>query len=266
MKRISVAIATYNEEANIVDCLKSAQLCAQEIVVVDGSSTDKTVALATPLASKIIVKDNKLMFHINKNIAIDNCGGDWILQLDADERVSKDLAEELTQVASGDTEYNGFYVRRKNLFLGRFMKKTGVYPDPVIRFFKKGKGKLPAKSVHEQIEIEGRVGWLKNDLIHFADPTFFRYLVRSNRYTTLAALELRQQDPGTSLFAMMKFIIFLPTARFLSLYIRHKGFADGFPGFVFSLYSALHLVTAYIKYWEAKNESGDRFKPLEQWA
>lgn len=266
MSKISVAIATFNEEKNIVDCLGSVKNLADEIVIVDGSSTDQTVELARRFTDKIIVKDNPQMFHINKNAAIDYCSGDWILQLDADERVSPKLAEEIKKIAQGGSDYDGFWIKRRNFFLGQWMTKTGMYPDPVIRFFKNGQGRLPEKSVHEQIEIAGKVGTLINDLIHLADPNFSRYLLRSNRYTTLTAREFLQQDVGTGPGSIMKYMFFLPAARFLQLYIRHKGFADGFAGLVFSLFSGLHIATAYIKYWEAKHEGGAGHISLDEWA
>ncbi|MBI4039330.1 glycosyltransferase family 2 protein [Candidatus Daviesbacteria bacterium] len=266
MNRVSVAIATFNEEKNIVDCLESVRQLADEIVVVDGSSSDQTVELARRFTDKIIIKDNPQMFHINKNAAIDYCSGDWILQLDADERVSAALAAEIKKIAQEGSVYDGFWIKRRNFFLGRWMRKTGMYPDPVIRLFKNGTGRLPEKSVHEQIEIAGKVSALTNDLIHLADPNFSRYLLRSNRYTTLTAREFLQQEVGTGVWPIIKYLFFLPAARFLQLYVRHKGFADGFAGLVFSFFSGLHIATAYIKYWEAKHEGGAGHISLDEWA
>jgi len=253
--RISAALATFNEEKNIVDCLNSLKTFADEIVVVDGTSSDRTVELSQREGARVIVTTNKLMFHINKNIAFKNCRGDWIFYIDADERVSMELAEELKGVAAREPSENGFWINRKNWFLGGFLTKGGAYPDPVIRFFRRGKGILPEKSVHEQVKIEGKVGYLNNDLLHLADPTFERYLKRANRYTDLTAQELRKKDPGRTIWPVFFYMIFKPAATFLNIYFRHKGYHDGFRGFIWALFSSAHHFYAYVKYWSDKDNS-----------
>ncbi len=255
MPKLSVALATYNEAENIVDCLNSVKDVADEIVIVDGTSSDDTAKLAKKLGAKVISEPNRKNFHTNKQIAIDACRHPWILQLDADERVSSELAKEIKEILSQDSKTlpAAYYLKRRNYFLGRWMKKGGLYPDPVIRLFQKGKARLPQKNVHELMEVDGEIGWLKNDLLHYADPTFSRYLKRSNRYTTLQAeIWLKENKLGTGLFTILNYFTLKPTLRFLEIYLRHKGFMDGFPGFVFAVYSGLHLTTSYVKYWEKK--------------
>ncbi|MFA5750216.1 MAG: glycosyltransferase family 2 protein [Candidatus Shapirobacteria bacterium] len=251
---ISVAIATYNEENNIQRCLEAVNDWVDEIVIADGSSQDKTIEIASKFKKvKIIKTTNKPMFHLNKNIAIDGCKSDWILQLDADEIVTKELKEEILNIAQkdpSDIKENGFWVPRKNYFLGAFLKKGGQYPDPTIRFYKNGKGRLPCVDVHEQAKIEGLVGWLKNDLEHYADTSFSLYLLRANRYTTLLAKELQEKKVKISGFSFLNYYLFKPLWWFLLTFFRHKGFYDGFPGFVFSFYSALRFPICYTKYWE----------------
>lgn len=250
MTKISVAIATFNEEENIGPCLESVKW-ADEIIVVDGSSIDKTREIAKKLGAKVIKTTNKPMFHINKNMAIDACTGDWILQLDADERVTPELAAEMKKIAQKPIKKSipiAYWIKRKNYFLGRFLKKGGQYPDPVIRFFKKGKARLPEKSVHEQMKVDGKVGWLKNDLIHLATPKFSRYLLRENRYATLEAADMFKKKLPISPFTIMIYIIIAPLRTFLSIFFRHKGFVDGWQGFVFALFSGLHHAWAFAKY------------------
>lgn len=265
MSKISVAIAAFNEEKNIVDCLESVKW-ADEIILVDGNSKDKTREIAKKYTDKIIVTENKPMFHINKNMSIDACTSDWILVLDADERVPDELASEMRQTVKKGSDFAAFWIKRSNYFLGGWLKKGGAYPDPVIRFFKKGKARHPEISVHEQLKVDGEVGWFKNDLLHFADPSFSRYLMRSNRYTSLEAEKIFGDDPGTGIVSIINYFILKPKFRFLSLYLRHRGFMDGFPGFVWALYSALHIATSYVKYWEAKNAHRDRYDPSSDWA
>jgi len=248
--KISVAIATFNEEKNIADCLDSIRELADETVVVDGSSTDKTVEIAQKYGAKVIVTDNPPIFHINKQKAIDACTSEWILQLDADERVTSELGDEILNIVKSKTEFNGFWIPRRNYFLGRYLTKGGQYPDYTLRLYRKGKGRLPCRSVHEQAEVKGKVGFLKNDLLHLADPNFSRYLVRFDRYTSLIVDEMAQSKVKLNLFTVMNYMVFKPLRWFLLTYFRHKGFVDGFPGFVFSLFSGLRFMVAYIKYWE----------------
>ncbi len=260
MHKLSVAIAVYNEEDNIGPCIKSVSNLADEVVIVDGSSTDQTVKIASKLGAKIIHEKNRRNFHINKQIAIEACLGPWILQLDADERVSPSLAKEISQILKSDISlrHSAYYLKRRNFFLGRWMKKGGMYPDPVIRLFQKGKARLPQKSVHELMEVSGDTGWLNEDLLHIADPSFSRYLLRSNRYTSLQADSWAKEGKWrVNFFSHIRMFVFAPLWRFLSIYIRHKGFLDGFQGFVFALYSALHITTSYIKYWERQTGSSE---------
>lgn len=247
--KISVALATFNEEKNLPVCLDSVKGLAEEIVVVDGGSTDKTVAIAQKHGAKVIATTNKPIFHINKQMAIDACQGDWILQFDADEQVTPELRKEIQEVIR-ETRYDGFWLPRKNSFLGRYLTKGGQYPDYTLRLYRQGKGRLPCKSVHEQAVVDGKVGYLKNDLLHHPFPDFLEYLNKANRYANLVAAEYKEQNIGTNFFTTIKYLLFLPKLTFFNLYIRHRGFVDGFPGFVFALFSAIQKMTAYIRYWE----------------
>lgn len=253
--KLSVALAVYNEEDNLAACLDSIKSLASEIVIVDGGSLDKTVSIASSYGAKVIVEENRTNFHINKQHAIDACKGDWILQLDADERVSTMLLAEIKQIITGDPAIaaDAYYFKRRNYFLGRWMNKGGMYPDPVIRLFRKGKAHLPQASVHELMSVDGTTKWLTNDLLHIADPNFTRYLLRSNRYTSLQAADwLKEGKIGTTWSSILTYMILKPLVRFLEIYFRHKGFMDGFPGFVFAWYSGLHIASSYVKYWEKK--------------
>ena len=251
--KISAAMATFNEEKNIIDCIESLKTFADEIVVVDGTSSDRTAELAKREGARVIVTANKSMFHINKNMAFKNCQNEWIFYIDADERVSGELARELKDVIKRNPPENGFWINRKNWFLGGFLTKGGAYPDPVIRFFRRGKGILPEKSVHEQVKIDGKVGYIKNDLLHLADPNFERYLLRANRYTDLTAEELRKKNPGRGIWPIFYYMMLKPVLTFINIYFRHKGYVDGFRGFIWVLFSSAHHFYAYVKYWSNIN-------------
>ncbi len=255
---ISVAIATYNEEKNIGRCLKAVRGWVDEIIVVDGSSDDRTREIAKELGAKVIKTTNKPNFHINKQMAIDKCQSDWFLQLDADEIVTPGLKEEILAALEEDPVVDGFKIPRKNYFLGRWLAKGGQYPDYVTRLFRKGKGKLPCASVHEKMKItSGKVGRLESALDHHPYPSFAEYLHKFNRYTELTAQNFAKENKAANLLQYIK-LEFKAAGDFLNRYIRHKGFMDGFPGLMFALFSSLHPIVAYIKYWEIKHATSKK--------
>src|SRR3989344_5064583 len=252
MKKLSVVLATFNEEENIERCLLAVKDFADEIVIVDGTSKDRTVEIAKSLGARVIVTTNKANFHINKQMAIDAAKGEWILQLDADEVVGVDLEKEIKEIIKKNPEENGFWMPRKNYFLGRFLMKGGQYPDYTIRLYRNGKGRLPQKDVHEQAVIDGSVGHLKSPLLHYPYRDFNFYLSKWNRYNDFAVPQIRAQLAGKNIVKKILFgisyLILNPIYWFLSTYFRHKGFMDSWQGFVFSLFSALRFPVTYIKY------------------
>ena len=272
-------MASFNNEDCIADCLKSVNDWVDEIIVVDGYSTDKTAEIAKKLGAIVLLRPNNPIFHIQKSIANQAAKSDWILQLDTDEIVTPGLKKEILGILKGEYfGYDGwisplkstlnkitnifpgprqlekpasaYWLPRKNLFLNRYLKNAGQYPDPVIRLFQRGKAFLPAKDVHEQMEVKGTIGWLKSDLDHRATPNFARYLLREDRYSSLQAKHLKDQGVRITLFNTVNYLFIKPLFTFLSLYVRHRGLLDGFPGFVFSLYSGLHHAFSYMKLWE----------------
>jgi glycosyltransferase involved in cell wall biosynthesis len=252
---ISVAMATFNEEDNIKRCLDSVAKWVDEIVIVDGQSTDHTVSLARSYPHvRIISTPNLQMFHVNKQMAIDACKFDWILQLDTDEVISDDLKNIIIKTINRNPSENGFWINRQNFFLGKFLTKGGIYPDPTIRLYRRGFGSLPCKDVHEQANIIGKVGHLHSDLLHYSDPTFSRYLLRNDRYTSLLAADLQSKNITINFGNFLKYFIFLPTYWFFLAYIVHRGYVDGFPGFVFAWYSSLRFPLAYIKLFELSHD------------
>lgn len=244
---LSLAIATFNEERNLDACLSSVSRFVDEIIVVDGGSKDKTVQIASRYTKHIIKTDNPPIFHINKQKALDACTGEWILQLDADEIVTDALRKEIEDIIR-DTKFKGFYIPRKNFFWGHMMKKGGQYPDYVIRLVKRGYATFPCKSVHEQIEISGEVGYLKNPLLHYSYRTKEDYWKKADTYTTLTALELKRNNIPRTISSWITYSIWKPIGTFFQIYFRHKGFLDGWHGFVFAYWSALHHSIAYKKY------------------
>ena len=288
-KGLSVVLAVYNEESNLADCLESVKGIASEIVIVDGTSTDNTVMIAKQYDAKIVVRENPSIFHINKQIALEKAEYEWILQLDADERVSKALADEIVKVIHLDEEEQeryqenlvnrelflrnqeqwelkqgkfskssgeivGYFMPRLNYFLGKYLRYGGVYPDGAVRLVKNGKAWFPCKDVHEIIQLDGRVGWLGSDLLHYDSPTFSRYIKRNTRYVHLIANQLRDEKVGKNLFQFLNYVFYKPMHWFLITLIRHKGILDGWQGVVFSFFSALRFPRAYIEYLMKNDE------------
>ena len=251
-QELSVVLATFNEEKNLPACLDSVKGLASEIVIVDGSSTDKTTEIAKKYGAKVLVTQNLPIFHINKQKAIDLATKDWILQLDADERVSPKLASEIRSILTNPSSVNGYWIPRKNWFLGRFLMKGGQYPDYTLRFYRKGKGYLPQKDVHEQALVEGHVGYLKESLLHFPYENFASYYLKWDRYSDLLASQieesLKDKNSHVKIVYGVGYLIIKPVHWFLTTYIRHKGFMDAWPGFVFSFFSALRFPVSYLKY------------------
>lgn len=247
-------MATFNEESNIKRNLDAIHDWVDEIVIVDENSTDNTITIAKKYSKvKIISTKHEAIFHITKQKAIDACTGDWILQLDTDEVVTTELKNEIIKTINSNPIENGFWINRSNFFLGKFLKKGGIYPDPTIRLYRQGTGKLPCLDVHEQAAINGQVGHLKSDLLHYSDPTFSRYLIRHDRYTSLLASDLKKQNVKISSTNFILYYIFKPIHWFILSYLRHRGYVDGFPGLVFAYYSALRFPSAYTKLYEIYN-------------
>ena len=280
---LSVALATYNEEKNIADCINSVKSIADEVVVVDGSSQDKTVEIAKKLGAKVIIRENPPIFHINKQKALETCRGEWILQLDADERVTPSLAAEIKevilmsqakiekhqaalphqelfekhrrllvardgQIGTDKGPYAGFFVARLNDFWGKYLRFGGVYPDGVIRLVKKGKAYFPCRSVHEQIVVKGRVGWLKEDLVHLSNPNREIYFLRNNQYINLMVEDFKKENLEKNLVNFIAYMLIRPLNWFLSTQVIHRGILDGFHGILFSFFSALRFPKAYWRY------------------
>jgi len=242
---ISVVLATHNEEKNLARALDSIKQFANEIVIVDGNSTDNTVKIAQSYQAVVLQTTNKPIFHINKQLAIDQAKNNLILQLDADEAVDQELAKFIIDLdrnlmaKPSAVIDSAWWIRRKNNFLGHWLKKGGQYPDPVIRLFIKNKAFLPQKSVHEQMTVKGSIGWATGHLCHYSNPTLADYWRKLQAYTALEADKFSQTKLTVPLALYYLFI--KPIITFLTLFFRHKGFIDGIYGFLFAFLSALHF-------------------------
>jgi glycosyltransferase involved in cell wall biosynthesis len=247
--RISIALITFNEEANLARTLDSVKLLMRdgqgEIIVLDSGSTDRTLEIARSYGAKIFIEPWK-GFAAQKNSAMEKASGDWVLQLDADEALEQELAEEIV-VATGDGTAVGFFIPRKNFFLGRWIKHGGFYPDPKLRLIRRGAGKFEEYGAHPTIKVNGPTDRLKHALLHNAYPTLRGYIDHMNSYSSSGA-EVAVEK-GHRAFNLIN-IVLRPKLTFLYNYIFRLGFLDGREGLLLHMYHSVYVSWKYAKAWE----------------
>ncbi len=242
MPKISAIVITYNEELNIRECLESLKW-TDEIIVIDSTSKDKTVEIAAEFTSNVITTGGNDTYGKKRNIGIEKTTGEWILWIDADERVTPELKTEIEQsITAGEAD--AYYINRKSFFISKFIKHCGWYPDYTLRLFKKSTGiKFDDAKVHEKISYSGKTSRLKNQLIHYTDRDFEHYLAKMNNYTTLSAEEMHRSSKKTSFFD----IIFRPAFTFFKMYFLKLCILDGYMGLVLCTLSSIHVSFKYSK-------------------
>jgi glycosyltransferase involved in cell wall biosynthesis len=273
---LSVVIITHNEEANLGRTLESVQplVCdgKGELIVVDSGSTDRTVEIAKSYGAKVFAEPWK-GYAAQKNSAIEKATGDWILSLDADESLEPELAALLAGHSSspkiGSAEWclamslagnnaanlqgepAGFWLPRKNFFLGRWIKHGGFWPDRKLRLFRRGKGKVKEALVHETIEVSGNTVALEHGLLHHSYPTLSDYVDHMNRYSSLGAeMAVAKGRRGS-----VSNIVFRPLATFIYNYFFRLGFLDSREGLLLHLYHAVYVSWKYAKVWELEHSA-----------
>lgn len=246
MPRISAIIIVYNEEKNIQRCLESLNW-ADEIVVVDSFSQDRTKEIASSFTTKIFDLEWQ-GFGKQKEFARTKASYKWVLSIDADEVVSEKLRDEIKNILSKDDASDGYYIPRLSNFLGRWIRHSGWYPDRVLRLFKKDKARFDESPVHEKLILDGKAGFLKDDILHYTDPDISHYLSKMDRYTTLSAEKLAAEGKSVTLFDLL----FRPMAIFVKMYLFKAGFLDGWQGFVLACFSSFHVFTKYAKLWHLR--------------
>jgi glycosyltransferase involved in cell wall biosynthesis len=254
--KLSVCIITLNEEANIARTLASVRF-AQEIILVDSGSTDRTVEIAREHGAQVFVEP-WAGFAAQKNSAIDKCTGDWILSLDADEEVSPQLQAQIRALLPSHHFSEGYCIPRRNLFFGRWIKHGGFYPDLKLRLFKRGAARFEDRAVHETMTIRGRATTLDCDLIHHAYPTLESYIEHMNHYSTLGAtIALKKGKTSRSLPAFLANVVLRPVATFIWNYFFRLGFLDGREGLLLHLYHCTYVGWKYAKAWQLGIGRGD---------
>jgi glycosyltransferase involved in cell wall biosynthesis len=239
MPKLSVTVIALNQEANIGPCLQSVAW-ADEIVVVDSGSSDRTLEVARAFTDRVFTVPWQ-GFGRTKNFALDQARGEWVFSLDTDERVAAALKEEILQVVKAGGPQAGYRVPRKNYFGGRWVRNLGWYPDYTLRLFRRGQGRFKEREVHEEVEVNGPVGTLINPLDHYSYNDLAQYASRQDRYARLAAREMARQGrrpfPGE--------LMWRPFFTFLNLFFLKKGFLEGFLGIRLAMHSSRYNFLKY---------------------
>jgi (heptosyl)LPS beta-1,4-glucosyltransferase len=242
---ISVVVSAYNEEKTLGRCLSSI-LFADEIIVVDNSSLDKTAEIAKKHKARLYRQPNQLMLNINKNFGFTKATSDWILNLDADEEIPKDLAVEIQKTIEANPPEFGFWIKRKNYSFGKWIAHGLWWPDKQLRLFRREKGKFPCVHIHEYIEVEGKTGELHEPYIHYNYESVHQYLGKIDRASTSEALSLKKMDYQLAWHDAFRF----PLSDFLKIYFAQQGYKDGLHGIVLALFQAFYSFCVFAKFWE----------------
>ena len=241
---VSVAIITKNEERNIKDALESVK-DFEEIVIVDAFSEDKTLDICRKYTDKIFQYEWQ-GFAKQKQLAIDKTTLSWVFVLDADERVTEPLKKEIMKKIKEDKD--GYFIPRKNFFLGRWIKHSGWWPDYTLRLFKKEKGKVELREVHEKIIVDGKIGYMKEPFLHYTYQNIEEFIKKMNNYASLSAQEIVKRNP--SRYKIFYKIIFSPCFTFLKMYFFRLGLLDGIRGLILAMLYSFYGFLKYAKVWE----------------
>jgi glycosyltransferase involved in cell wall biosynthesis len=250
VQKLSVIIPCYNEERNIGDCIKTVQW-ADEILAVDSFSTDSTVDIARSLGATVL-QHEYVNSAAQKNWAIPQAENDWVLIVDADERVSDGLREEVQQVLRADGPCDGYWIRRENYFFGRRIRFSGWRNDGVVRLFRRDRGRYEEKHVHASLLVDGRVGKCRHPFLHYSYRTIEDELVKIRRYGAWGAEDARAAKKK----AGVRRLLLHPAFRFFYDYVVRGGFLDGKHGLVLCMFNAFGAFYKYARLWEMELAEG----------
>jgi glycosyltransferase involved in cell wall biosynthesis len=247
MKSLSVVIITFNEEENIGKCIESVKRIADEIVVVDSFSTDKTAVVATAAAARFFY--HKFAGHIEqKNFARTKAVSNWVLSLDADETLSYELLAQLIAWKNEpeDEQITGYYMNRLNFYCGKPIKTCGMYPDQKLRLWQKDAGSWQGVNPHDKFVLNEseKVGFMKGDILHNTWPTYKAFMQQVDKFATISAQQLKSRNLAYLIYKM----IFSPPFKFIKIYFFKAGFTEGLTGIIICFHQAREV---FLKYFRA---------------
>lgn len=250
---LSVCVICFNEERNIRRCLESATW-ADEIIVVDSMSQDRTAEIAREYTDKVY-QQAWPGYVEQKNFALSKAKGNWILSIDADEEISQGLKDEIRKEIEKEDAKDGYRIPRLSFYQGRWIKHSGFYPDRQLRFFRRNRGYWVGKRVHEMIHVNGKVALLRNNLLHYPyKGTISGQLKTVDKFSTLLAENMYEEGKRYHLF----FLLMRPFFKFTEMYFIKLGFLDGIAGFIIALTSAYAMFVRYVKLRELCNRVGNQ--------
>jgi len=247
MDRLSVVIITKNEEKRIEQCLESIKW-VDEIIIVDDYSQDNTVGICRKYTEKIYFR--KLdSFSVQKQFGVNLATGEWVLILDSDEILSPGLQEEIKDILKKGSSYDGFFIWRKTFYLGKWIKHSGWYV-PIVRLFRRTKGKLDSRFVHEKILVDGKIGYLTEPILHYSYQSIDQHIKKLNIFTTYDAKEVLKRKINITFGNAFWYLLIKPFLMFVKKFIILRGFMDGIEGFIISVFTGLSVFLTYTKVWE----------------
>lgn len=252
--KISAVVSAYNEEKLLGDCLKSLKDLADEIILVDNSSQDRTANIAKKYTPKIFtVANDPVMLNKNKNFGFTKATGDWIISIDADERITTELAKEIKK-AIKSKGIVGFEIPRKNIIFNKWIQHSIWWPDYNLRLFRRGSGKFPLRHVHEKLKVSGKVAKLENPIEHLNYQTISQYIRKLDGSYTESEVEIYiKSGKNISWYDAMRF----PVADFIQTFFLQKGYKDGMHGLVLSILQSFYAFIVFAKIWERKENFKD---------
>lgn len=247
---ISVVISTFNRSKILKECLESVKDLADEIIVVDNTSSDDTVLVAKKYTPHVYTRENNPMLNINKNYGFTKATKEWILYLDDDERVTDELKKEIVQTVKSSVALDGYDIPRKNIIFGKWIEHTGWYPDYQLRLFKNGKARFPEVHVHEMVKVDGKVGKILSPMEHKNYATIQEFVKKTA--LIYAPNEAEVLVKNGYVFSPLD-ALRMPAREFLSRYFAREGYKDGLHGFMLSCLMAFYHLLVFGYVWEEHN-------------
>ena len=247
---LSITIIGHNEIEHLRELIPQLKW-AKEIVYVDCESQDGSEEFAKNAGCRVFSRPNNANLNVNKSFAIGKATGNWIFYMDPDERLPKTLIAEIQKVIL-ITSNSAFELNRRNYYFGNWLRNGSQYPDRQLRLFRKDLAHFPNKTIHEKLIVNGSIGRLSNDMLHFPYMDISQFLNKFDFYTGLEASYLMDAGEGINFKNSLHFLIIKPLLRFIRRYFLKGGFRDGFPGFFCALFDALNFAVRYFKLWELK--------------
>lgn len=248
MATIAVSMIGHNEAELLPQALGNLAWVDQ-LIYVDCESGDNSLEVARRYTEAVYSRPNTTQLNVNKSYGFEQATTEWVFYLDPDEMIPAALAEEIRAVIASDPIENAFRLPRRNHFFGRWLRHGGQYPDPQLRLFRRGKARFPCRHVHESLEVDGKIGRLREPMDHYTVPSVPAALAKMDFYSTFNAQQMARAGQVPTFSLALRFMLWKPGSRFLRRFLFKGGFLDGWPGFIAVAISSLDFQFRFIKLW-----------------